>query len=106
MFQKLLLFVLVLSLLPFAQAQALESAIPTKVDDIDAKTRTQAVAFLRETMAEANNLRSLENRLSFTSELAGLMWYADEREAKSMFNGVINDFRELVMQYDAQMNAI
>ncbi|MEP7211968.1 MAG: hypothetical protein ABI791_02770 [Acidobacteriota bacterium] len=106
MLQKLLLFILIISLCPFANAQVLEAKRDDKPEEKQAKLHTQAVAFLREAMADANNLHSLENRISFTSELAGLMWYADEKEAKSMFNGVINDFRGLLMQYDSQMNAI
>jgi hypothetical protein len=106
MLQKLLLFILIISLCPFARAQSLETKKLEKPEEKLAKLRTQAVAYLSEAMAEANNLRSLENRISFTSELAGLMWYSDEKEAKSMFNGVINDFRELLMQYDTQMNAV
>lgn len=97
MFQKLLLFMLILSLCPIAKAQAADVGKGESLDEKAAKIRTQAVAFLRETMAEANNLRSLENRISFTSELAGLMWYTDEREARAMFTGVINDFRQLMM---------
>jgi hypothetical protein len=70
----------------------------------DEKFHQQAVTFLRETYGEVSNLRTIENRISFSSELAGLMWYHDEAEARSMFAAVINDFRELILQYDGQMN--
>jgi hypothetical protein len=106
MSHKILLFIVIFSLSPFARAQAIDVKPVEKPDEKTAKLRTDAAAFLRESMAEATNLRSLENRISFTSELAGLMWYVDEKEAKSMFTAVINDFRQLVMQYDSQMNAV
>ena len=71
-----------------------------------AQVRRDAVVFLRETMGDVASMRSLENRISFTSEMAGLMWFHDEREARNIFTGVTGDFRELAMQFDAQMNAI
>ena len=33
------------------------------------------------------------------------MWFEDEKEARTMFQSVINDFRQLLSQYDAQINA-
>ncbi len=66
----------------------------------------EAVTFLRETLADVNGMRSLENRISFTAELAGLMWFHDEREARAMYQGVIGDFRDLLTRYDAEMNAL
>lgn len=69
------------------------------------KLEKDAVEFLRDTLAEVNNMRSLENRISFGAEIASLMWYHDEREARGMFGGVINDFENLLRQYDTQMNA-
>ena len=74
----------------------------------EAKSRLQkeAIAFLRETQGDVNTMRSLENRISFSSELAGLMWFHDEREARGMFGAVVADFRELLIKYDAQLNAL
>lgn len=72
----------------------------------DGELRKEAVAFLRETMSDVANMRTLENRISFSAELAGLMWFHDEREAKSMFNTAIGDFRELIAQLDSRMNAL
>lgn len=106
MSQKLLLLIVILSLSPFSFSQKPEEKKDGKPDEKTAKIRTQAVAFMRDAMAEANNLRSLENRISFAPELAGLMWYHDEKEAKLLFAGVINDFRELLVRYDGQMGAI
>lgn len=68
------------------------------------KLRKEAVVFLRETMSEVANMRTLENRISFSGELAGLMWFHDEREARVMFNTAISDFRELLGRLDQQMN--
>ena len=46
----------------------------------------------------------MENRISFSSELASLMWFHDEKEAKAMYGGVVSDFKQLLAQFDAQMN--
>jgi hypothetical protein len=78
---------------------------PAKTEDNE-KLNEKAVAFLRETLGDVNNMRTLENRISFTSELASLMWFHDEHEARAMFAGVANDFRQLLVQYDGQMNAL
>jgi hypothetical protein len=72
--------------------------------DDDEKLRKEAVEFLRESIADVNNLRTIENRISFTSELASLMWYYDEREARGMFGAVIGNFRDLMAKYDYEMN--
>jgi len=71
-----------------------------------AELQKQGVAFLRETMSDVSNLRTLENRISFSAEMAGLMWFHDEREARSMFTTAIGDFRELIGRLDAQMNEL
>ena len=83
----------------FSQAPSIKD---TKPDN--SELRKEAVAFLRETMGDVANMRTLENRISFSAELAGLMWYHDEREAKNMFNTAIADFRELISQLDARMH--
>jgi hypothetical protein len=74
-------------------------------DDAD-KLEKSAVELLQETQAEVEGLRLAENRISFSSELASLMWYHDEREARAMFAGVMNDFRQMMAAYDSQMNQL
>lgn len=86
----------------FAFSQAADTPKPT---EDKGKLEKEAVAFLRETLVDVNSMRSLENRISFSSEMAGLMWYHDANEARVMFNGVIRDFRELLARYDEQMVA-
>lgn len=76
-----------------------------KPTDDPAALKKDAVAFLRETMADVNNLRTLENRISFSAELAGLMWFHDEKEARSLYLTAFGNFQELLMRYDQQMNA-
>lgn len=98
---KLLAFTLSLLLTGFAAAQ-----IPTPTESEDeAKLRTQAIEFLRETSSEVARLRSLENRISFDSELASLMWFHDAKEAKAMYGQVVSDFKQLLVQFDSEMNA-
>lgn len=81
-------------------------ATDAKKEEKDAKLQENAVAFLRETSSEIMNLRTPENRIGFNAELANLMWFHDEREARVMFNSVTNDFRQLLIQLDAQINAV
>ncbi len=73
-----------------------------KKDEVSPELKKEAVAFLRETAADVNTLRTLENLISFSSEIANLMWFSDEKEARAMFLTIINEFRQLLMQYNAQ----
>jgi hypothetical protein len=103
MFRKIianLLFVILLS--SFISAQTPEAEKKEK----EAKLKENAVAFLRETSSEIVNLRTPENRIGFNAELANLMWFHDEREARVMFNSITNDFRQMLIQLNGQINAI
>ena len=100
-------FVACIAALVIFAAAATAQDIPEKADaEKQAETKAKAVALLRETMADVANLRTLENRISFTAEMAALMWYHDDREARLMFGYAVNDFKALLMQYDGQMNAL
>lgn len=79
---------------------------PSPTPDPDADLKKAAVEFLRETSAEIGNLRTLENRISFASEMAGLMWFSDQREANAMYQTVVNDFKQLLAQYDGLSNSL
>ena len=70
------------------------------------KLEKDAVDFLRETVVDVGNMHSLENRISFAAELASLMWLHDEKEARGMYLSVASDFKQLLMEYDQQMNTI
>ncbi len=65
-----------------------------------------AMALLRETISDVANLRTVENRISFTSELAALMWYRDRQEGRALFGSAVADFKALLVRYDHQMNAL
>ncbi|MEQ1763893.1 MAG: hypothetical protein ABL984_12220 [Pyrinomonadaceae bacterium] len=103
MYKKAIVFALLLAFATpvFAQTSATQ---PPKPDP--AELRKEAIAFLRETMGDVQNMRTLENRISFSAELAGLMWFHDEQEARTMFNAAISDFRELIARLDGQMMAL
>jgi hypothetical protein len=98
--KKLILSSVLLTL--FVQAIFAQNVGKDKKNEISAELKKEAVAFLRETAADVNTLRSLENRISFASEIANLMWFNDEKEARAMFQAIINDFRQLLTQYNAQ----
>jgi hypothetical protein len=83
-----------------------ETKIETKNENaISAELKKQAVEFLRESAGEVGNLRTHENRISFAAEMASLMWFYDEKQARSMFGNVITDFRQMFMEIDSQVNA-
>ena len=90
----------------FAFAAPIAAQVPERKDPKEEaeKLRKEGVAFLRETMGDVANMRTLENRISFSAEMAGLMWYHDEREARVMFNSAIADFRELLGRLEHRMN--
>lgn len=99
MFQKfaaVLIGIFALSLTVSAQA----SVKPADTEKLDAAN----LEFLRETAADVNSMRSAENRISFGAELASLMWFRDAKEARAMYSVVITDFKQLLAQYDAQIN--
>ena len=83
-----------------------QTPTPSKPDQDAAKLEKDAVELLRETSVDIGRLRTLENRISFNSELASLMWFHDENEAKSMYGQVVTDFKQLLSQFDAQMNSV
>ncbi len=99
------LYLLPVLILIFTQISFSQTVKTEKKDEISPELKKDAAAFLRETAAETGNLRTAENRISFASEMADLMWFVDEKEARSMYQIIINDFRQLLAQYDAQTNA-
>ena len=101
-FEFLIFLNLLLPVLVFAQSTekvAEKTIIPPEV-------RNKAVKFLRETANDVNGLRTPENRLGLNAELANLMWFHDEKEARQMFGSVITDFRQLLIQIDGQIGAL
>ncbi len=88
-----------------AQINFSQTAAAVGKDGVTPEMRKDVVALLRETSTEVNSLRTLENRISFTAELAALMWFEDEKEARTMLQGAVTDFRQLLANYDAQINA-
>ncbi len=86
----------------FAKGQAVASASKPEKDE---KLIKAAISFLRETSADVDRMRSIENRLSFGSELASLMWFHDEKSARAMYAAAISDFKLLLINLDASINA-
>jgi hypothetical protein len=98
---KTVFLVAAMILMPLA---AIAQQITTdQTDDAD-KLEKASVELLRDMQVEVAGLRLVENRISFSSELASLMWFHDENEARGMYAGVINDFRQLLIGYDTQIN--
>jgi hypothetical protein len=105
--RKLSLLLALFLFTQFSFSQTVETKIETKTETkISAELKKQAVEFLRESANEVGNLRTLENRISFASEMASLMWFHDEKEARAMMNAVVNDFKQLILQYDARLIAL
>jgi len=99
---------LVITLL-FVFAAALHAqTIPVSKDkaaEDEAKLNMAAVDLLRETSVEVGRLRTMENRISFNAELASLMWFHDDKEARAMYGTVVTDFKQLLSQLDSDMNS-
>ncbi len=102
MSHKLLIFVFILIFAGLTNAQTVTT--PKTTED-EAKLEKEAVEFLRETAGDVARMRSMENRISFNAELSSLMWFHDEKEAKAMYGGVVGDFKQLIAQFDSQMNS-
>lgn len=102
-FQKLFTLVLIFT---FIQTGFSQSTTPKTAGETEAEFKKEVIVFLRETAADVGSLRSPENRIGFTAELAGLMWVSDEKESRGMYLSVISDFKQLLGQYDAQLNMI
>ena len=100
--QKFTVLLLIVSFVQISFAQT--SATKTEAE-IAAETNKQAVEFLRDAAAEVGNLRTLENRIGFASEMAALMWLHDEKDARRMFVGAITDFRQMFGEIEAQITA-
>jgi hypothetical protein len=101
--QKLFTLLLIFA---FIQTGFAQSTTPKTAEETEADFKKEVVVFLRETASEVGSLRSPENRIGFTAELAGLMWFSDEKESRVMYLSVISDFKHLLGQYDAQLNMI
>jgi hypothetical protein len=101
--QKLFTLLLIFT---FIQTGFAQSTTPKTADEAEADFKKEVVVFLRETASEVGSLRSPENRIGFTAELAGLMWFSDEKESRAMYLSLISDFKHLLGQYDAQLNMI
>src|SRR5207253_10765354 len=88
--QKMLSLALLFILIGSAAGQ---TATPAKPADDTAKLEKDAVELLRETSIDVGRLRTLENRISFNSELASLMWFHDDKEARAMYGQVVAEFK-------------
>lgn len=83
---------------------AAQTAVDPKKVEAEEKLRKDAVEFLRETAGDVSRMRSVENRISFSAEIASLMWFHEEKEARLMFAASIADFKQLLAQLDGEMN--
>lgn len=90
-----LALVFILSCASFSQTLDKESPA-----DKESRVTDEAVAFLRDTLTDVANLRTLENRISFNAQLASLLWKYDEKQAADLFTIVSNDFKSLILRYD------
>src|SRR5690606_26151181 len=79
------------------------AADPTKTaeqEQAEKDFRENRTAFLNETLLDVQNLRSRENRIFFSSEIASAMWEEDETRARSLFAGAAGEVIAVVRQTD------
>jgi hypothetical protein len=103
---KFSISLILITLLSFPVSFYSQTATEPTADEKEAKLRESAIAFLREAYGDVGNMRSIENRISFTAELAALLWPHDQKEASAMFGSAVGDFKQLLVQYDGMMNAL
>ena len=107
MLNKIITIIFILTFTVCALPQTTGINNPTdKNSEKRAELEKESVAFLRETFSDVANLRTPENRISFNAEMANLMWFHDEKEARSMFETVITDFRQMLVQINAQLASV
>ena len=97
------LFVILLSIASlFSQTDPKLAANTAKEDE---EFKAKFVEYIRETGREVETLRSSGNRLLFTSEVASILWEYDEKEARSIFLGAMNDVRQQFSQFASEIAA-
>ncbi len=97
------LFVILLSIASlFSQTDPKLAANAVKEDE---EFKTKFVEYIRETGLEVETLRSSGNRLLFTSEVASILWEYDEKEARGIFLGAMNDVRQQFSQFASEIAA-
>ncbi len=65
--------------------------------------RSDRTAFLKDALSNIQNLRTRENRISFSAEIASLMWDEDEKQARSIFANSAGELIDIIRQIDQQM---
>jgi hypothetical protein len=65
-------------------------------EEIQAKTKAQAVALLREVAEESSHMRLEENRAFFLTSAADLLWDEDEKGARDLFRYAMADVRSIL----------
>jgi hypothetical protein len=106
-YMKISLSKVVLAVL-FLTVQILSQTDPKLVANTakeDEEFKVKFVEYIRETGREVETLRSSGNRLLFTSEVASILWEYDEKEARSIFLGAMNDVRQQFSQFSSEVAA-
>lgn len=69
-----------------------------KPPEISTELKKNAVDFLRQTVKEIPDLKAEENRQYFTIETARMLWRYDEKEARAMFERVMEEVKQSVIK--------
>ncbi len=97
--------VCLIAILIFSAVNVFSQYTPENEKEKEAKElKEKAIVLLRDTRTDINGLLTIENRISFMSELANLMWFYDAEEGKKMFGDVTDDFVQLFSRYNADLN--
>jgi hypothetical protein len=65
---------------------------------------SKVIDWLRETPQDVLKFRSTRNRLSFSIEIAHLLWEFDPKEALFLYQTTMNDVRQNLMRFDIEAN--
>lgn len=90
---------------PATRPSPTEAAKTAQQEQAEKAFRENRSAFLNETLIDLQNLRTRENRIFFSSEIASVMWKEDETRARALFANAAGELIEVIRQTDQALTA-
>ena len=85
---------------PATQTNTAKAAKTAEQEKAEKQFSEDRTAFLNKTLIDLQNLRTRENRIFFSSEIASVMWKEDETRARSLFANAAGELIEVIRQTD------
>lgn len=90
---------------PATEVNTSEAAKTAEQEKAEKEFRENRTAFLNNTLIDLQNLRTRENRIFFSSEIASVMWKEDEKRARSLFANAAGELIEVIRSADQALTA-